>query len=485
MPRVDFGAWLPDQPAIGGPYLVDAKNVLPLAQGYGPLAGLTETTSALTAQCRGLFGARDDNQASRLYAGDSTKLYQLSGTTWQDYSRVGGYGPAVNATRWRFATYGDRLLACNGIDALQKLDMSSGASAFSNLAGTPGAPEYVASYAEFVFIAGGSLGSALLKWSGIGNSENWTAGTGMSDEQEFADGGRIVGLIPMRAALYVLQEQCIRRVVFVGGDVIMQIDKLVDGIGAVEPNSVSVYGQRCFFLAGDGWYQFDGVSEPAPIGNEKFDRWFLDDASRTYWYNMSAAIDPANKILMVAYTSSAATLPDSLLIYNYALGKAAYARQTSEIIGGAASLAISPDDLTTYVPDDHPEIGPDDPFWLGGALYLAAMTQAHKLASFSAANLEATLTSSLSMLFDGRRASIAWVKPVADTTAATVAAGYAVRPGDAATYVTTVAQQASGRCPQRGANGFYHAAKVTVPAGTTWTYARGVEFMPSAAMGVR
>jgi hypothetical protein len=60
-----------------------------------------------------------------------------------------------------------------------------------------------------------------------------------------------------------------------------------------------------------------------------------------------------------------------------------------------------------------------------------------------------------------------------------------VRPGDAIAFVSAVSQQASGRCPQRGANGFYHAAKVVIPAGETWTYARGIEFEPSAVRASR
>lgn len=486
MPVVDFGDWLPDLAPMGPPHLRDAKGCLPAADHYRPLPQLgSSATNALDARCRGVAPARDIDNAAHMYAADSAKLYELESTTWTDRSKVGGY-TAGTTTRFRFAAYGDRLIAVNGLEVPQYIDMSTAATAFADLAGSPGIAKFVAVYKEFVFL--GALGSSsfAIKWSALGNSEGWTPGTGQSDEQEFADGGAITGLIATKSALYVFQEKCVRRVYYVGGDAIMQIDKLFDNIGCIEPNSLVSYGQRCFFLDESGWYMWDFEGQPAPIGFEKFDRWFLDDSARGYWYSMSTAVDPKNRLFACAYASADAgsDSPDTILFFNYQLGKASYVREMTEILVPALALGVSLDDLTGNLDTDY-SISFDDPYWQGGAFYFAAFGTDHKLAAFSGDNHEATFETNEQMIFDGQRASIGSAKPIADTTAATVAAGSKVRPGDTITFQSAVSQQASGKCPQRGANGFYHAAKVVIPEASSWTFARGVDVTQAGARGVR
>lgn len=467
-------------------HLRNAQGCLPALDSYKPLPSLTVTTGAMGARCRGIFPARDIDNAAHMYAGDATKLYELEGSTWTDRSKTLGYTTATTTTRWRFAQYGDRILTTNGLDVIQYIDASTAATQFADLAGSPGTAKFISTYGEFVFL--GALGSSgmAIKWSALGNSEGWTPGTGQSDEQEFADGGNITGFATTKAALYVFQDKCIRRVYYVGGDVIFTIDKIVENIGCIEPNSLVQYGQHCFFLAEDGWYMWDFESQPVAIGNERFDKWFLDDSARDYWYSMSTAIDPKNRVFACGFADASAgsDTPTHILYFNYELNKATWAEVTHEILVPAIALGLSLDDLTGNLDTDY-SISFDDPYYQGGALYFGAVNTDHKLGSFSGANMEATFELSPSMLFDGQRASIQWAKPVADTTDATVAVGAKVRPGDAITYPSQVTQQASGRCPQRGANGFYHAAEMVIPAAATWTFARGVEFGGAGARGVR
>lgn len=487
MPALDFGPWEPDRSDIGPPsHLTVAKNCLPMSGHYHPLQALSATTDSLTARCIGFAAVRDIDNAAHMYAGDATKLYELEAGVWTDRSNVGGFTTATSTTRWRFATFGDRVLATNGLDDIQYIDASTAATTFADLAGSPGVAKFVATYGEFVFL--GALGSngMSIKWSAIGDSAGWTPGVNLSDEQEFADGGNITGFATTQAALYVFQEKCIRRVLFVGGDVIMQIDKLVEKIGCIEPNSLVQYGQRCFFLDEDGVCMWDFESQPISIGLEKFTQWWLDDSERTAWPYMSAAIDPRNQVLALGYvsTSNGGTVPDRILFFSYALGRGTYADVTHEILAPALALGVSLDDLTGNLDTDY-SISFDDPYYQGGSFYFGAFTSAHRLSSFTGDALEATFEMSEQMMFDGQRASIDWVKPVTDASGATSAAGAKVKPSDAITFQSQVSQQASGRCPQRGANGFYHAAKVVIPAAQAWTFARGVEFKASGSRGVR
>jgi hypothetical protein len=330
-----------------------------------------------------------------------------------------------------------------------------------------------------------STNGMLVKWSGFGDSEGWTPGTNQSDEQEIPDGGRITGM-GATDVLYLFQERAIRRIIYTGGAAIMDIQKISDTVGCIEPGSLVQYGKLFFFLAEDGWYQFDGVTL-TPIGTNTFDAWFNDDASSAYRYAMCAAVDPRKDIAVWSYCSNDASpgIPDSLLFFNWHSGRASYARIETEYLMNALTGGASRDDAAyaSLSADDaaFSAISSDDPFFFGGTFYMAAFDTAHKLASFTGDTLEATLETGSFPIMDGRRARVEWLKPIADTVAATMAGGAHVRPGDAITFATPVAQQTSGRCPQRGVNGFYCAAQMVIPAATDWTYASGLEFKANPA----
>ena len=471
---IPLGVWAPDLSTITSPYLRVAKGCLPLADGYEPFPALVTTSSALDATCLGGLSARDKDQAMHVYAGNSTKLYELEGLIFTDRSKVGGYGPAGDSTRWRFTTFGDRLLATNGLDAIQYIDMSTAATAFADLAGTPGTAQLIASFREFVVLGAlGSNGNAI-KWSGFDDSEEWTAGTNQSDEQEFADGGRLTGLAGLDV-LYIFQEKAIRRMQYVGGQTIMQIDKLVDGIGCVEPNSLVQWGSIFFFLSEDGYYMFDGQTA-TPIGAGVFDRWFLDNSQRAYWPKMSGAINPQRKVVAWAFASTGSGgTPDGILIYNWVFKRPTYIPVPAgiEFIMGGASLGISPDDLTTTDVDTM-TVSFDDPIWLGGTSYFAGFDATHKMGSFSGSSVEAIFETGQYRPNEKGRTSVAAFEPVTDATSVTVAGAGSNRPIESPTYRANVSMQKSGRCPQRRVNGNYIAARMVIAAADGWSYASGI-----------
>lgn len=478
---IPLGAWLPDRPPVREPHLRDASGVIPAAEGYEPFPGLTVTTDALTARCRGAVGARDIDQAAHIYAGDATKLYELEGSTWTDRSKVGGY-TAGDETRWRFIAYGDRLIATNGIEPPQYIEMSTAATAFADLPGSPGAAEFIASFKGFVVL--GSLASSAIKikWSGLEDSEQWTPGTNQSDEQEFPEGGRITGL-GAADVLYIFKEKAIIRGVYVGPPAIMQFDTIVTGIGVTEPGSLVQYGRMFWFQHEDGFYSFDG-EQCVPIGVEKFDQWFLEDSARAYTYNMDAAVDPLTKTVQWAYpsTSSGGGLPDTILIYNWAVGTPSYVRLQIECFVAALSLGISPDDLTS-TDVDALTVSFDDPSFLGGVFYKGAMDYSHRLCSFSGDAVAATLETGDFQINPQGRSLMRYATPIGDATDFTVKIGAKERQGDAFTWGSAVAQEASGRCPTR-ASGRFFRARLEAPSGSGWTHVNGVEF-DAAMAGVR
>lgn len=481
---IPFGAWQPDFPPIGNPHLVEATGCLPTIASYEPFRELAITTDALDAKCLGAVAARDIDQAAHMYAGNSTKLYELEAFSWTDRSKVGGYGPAGDSTRWRFATYGDRMVAVNGSDPPQYIDMSTAATAFDDLAGSPPSAQYIASFGSFLVLGSISGSSMSIKWCGFNDTENWTAGTGQSDEQEFAEGGRLTGLGGVDV-LYIFQERAIRRMNYVGGLTIMQIDKLAEGIGCIEPNSLVQFGNLFFFLSEDGFYKFDGVNI-VPIGTgadggAAFDQWFQENAARAYWPQMSSSINPNKKIVCWAFCSTGSGgSPDMILAYNWVSKRATVVPYMVEYLLGGTSLGISPDDLVSTDADTL-TVSVDDPIWLGGAYYFAAFDTDHAMGSFTGDTVEATFTTNQSRANLAGRATVMAFEPITDAASATVAGAASDAPSNSPTFLAAVSMQQSRRCPQRGVNGNYFAAKAVIPAGQTWTFADGVNVELKAA----
>jgi hypothetical protein len=81
MEVIPFAEWRPDMPALG-PFAREALNVIPGDDGYRPFNALATTSSALTARAQGAAWFRGTGGSVKMLAGDATKLYLLSGTTW-------------------------------------------------------------------------------------------------------------------------------------------------------------------------------------------------------------------------------------------------------------------------------------------------------------------------------------------------------------------------------------------------------------------
>jgi hypothetical protein len=474
---IPLGPWLPDRPSIREPHLRDAKGVIPAAEGYEPLASLTEQSNALAARCRGAVAARDIDGTVHIYAGTGTDLYELAtDASWTDRTRTsGGDYSATDTTRWFFATFKDRMVAANGSDVLQYIDMSTAATNFANLPNAPSAA-FVTSLGEFLFCANTGASAMQLKWSAISDSESWTPGTNQSDEVDFPDGGRITGLAATDV-LYVFQESAIRRVVYVGPPTVMNIDVIERGRGCVEPGSLAQLGRLFFYLSEDGFYMFNG-EQSQPIGAEQVDEWFKRDLSLSFRYRMSSAIDPVHKVVVWSYTSisSPSGQPDTLLLYNWVANRWAYARVDCEAILASLTLGYTLEGLDAVYPNlDAMPVSLDDPTLTGGALRFAAFSTVHKLAWFTGPTVEAELTTGDVQLAQSGRALLKSVYPACDASGCTVAVSARQAPSDAVMFGAANTKQASGRVPLR-ASGRWFRARIGVPAGTSWTHCNALEW---------
>ena len=171
MPLLEFGAWQPDVTDYEGPNVYNIQNVLPRGDGYGPFPDFSSFTQALPGVCRGAFYALKSDGSVEIFAGTSTKLYQLNNTTfgWTDVSLSGGsYSALSSNANWQFAQTGNFVFATQANAVLQVFDMSS-ATTFVNALGSPPQAAYISVVGRFLVLSGLLANPYRIQWSGLNN----------------------------------------------------------------------------------------------------------------------------------------------------------------------------------------------------------------------------------------------------------------------------------------------------------------------------
>lgn len=491
---IPFAAWLPDQPAFQTNALRDAKNVIPSPNGYRPFPGFANVASAITARAQGAISVRGQTDgAVYTFCGDATKLYRLAsnGLSWSDVTRSSGvaYATAVDG-KWSFAQFGDFVIATNGVDAVQYFELGT-STKFEPLAGSPPISAIAGVIRGFSILAKVSTQQNRIKWSAIEDPEDWaTSALTLSDAQDFPEGGAIVGFVGGEYGL-VFQEKAIQRMSFEGPPTVFRFDKISSFLGCREGGSIANFENMTFFLSDQGFYMIHGGSEVVPIGDEKVDRWLESNLDASYIYRMSAAIDPINKLYIVGFPNSSASsgTPNTLLIYHWPSSQWSYASVDHEILFSAATQAVYTIDGMDAVAAtiDALTFPVDSRFWTGtGRLLLSSFDASHRHGYFSGNPLEATIETGDEQITPGRRTLLRSVRPMVEGSSVTpsLSVGWRNQLQDAVTYASPVAVNANGLCPVR-INARYHRAKITIPAASEWTFARGLEDLKFSAMGGR
>lgn len=450
---IQFGEWLPDQPDLGNA-CITARNVYPSANGYRPFQGASSISDALLSTCVGNISFRRTSGALETFAGTSTRLYRLNGTTWDDVSGT-TYSPSAF---WRFAVYGDRLIATNGVDNPQAFDLATD-SAFADL---PNAPKHkfpivVRDVLVALDLTDGS--DYQVKWSAVNDSETWTTASG-GGAQVLPDGGPVVGGTGGEYGT-ILQEQGLTRMDFVGGDLRFTFDKLEGAVGCIAKNSIVQYKGRTFFLSDDGFQVFDGA-ETVNLSNEKCTRTFFSELSAAEalvtdeaeevvtstgetitvgaLQAVDGALDQRNSCIVWKYPTSTTT---KLIIYNYALNR------------WADSDAVIDQIITLYR--------------VGGPV-LAGIDANNTLASFSGSDLTAVVSTGFIQINKMGGATVNLVRGLVDS-AHDIVVGRKTDLAD--TEVTaTGSSNANGKVSLR-ATGRYHRFQVSPTA--TFTELTGVD----------
>lgn len=418
---IPFGEWLPDQPTFGLQGSTVVTNALPDANAYRSMPSLVPFTNALGGRALGGIFATDAAGNNYNYVGDASAIYSLTQQSFSTATRtVGGAYTTLGDDLWEFANWGNTVIGVNGwTDPPQQISL--GAANFADMSVGVKA-RHIAVINNFVVLGNVSDSAAntyRVRWSALNNPASFTADAAtLADYQDLpSEGGPVQRLIPGEGGGYVFQKRRITRMAFVGSPLVFSFTPVQDKIGAFAPAAVANYQNLIFFLSEDGFYAFDGSSEPFGIGRGKVDQFFRDDLHPNYTQRVIAAIDPTNKLVMWAYASNDSPQgnADKLIVYSWAYKKwSLISGLNVEYVLASVSTGYTLDGLDAITTNlDALPASLDSLQWTGGQIILSAYDSNHKLGRFNGSAMPATVTTGEFQLFEDQRTMLTQVRPIA------------------------------------------------------------------------
>ena len=247
--------------------------------------------------------------------------------------------------RWQFIQFGNYAIATNGSEKVQYYDVNA-SSYFGDLATTAPVAKFVTVVRDFVVCAniGAGTNPTRVNWSDINDPTDWTAGAAsQSDFQDLPDGGDITQIVGGEFGIVFL-EKAIVRMSYIGSPLFFQFDTISRNVGCIEGGSVAQYSGVTYFLADDGFYSCNG-QQVTPIGAEKIDRFFFNNANIGDIDSISSSIDPERNLVIWNYTNVSGAR--ELLIYNFQTQKWCSADTDVDYLGTLATTGTSLEGIDT------------------------------------------------------------------------------------------------------------------------------------------
>lgn len=489
---IEFGQYLPDLPDYENPGCTVAKNVIPHAKGYRSFPSATVYSDALTDRALGAIVAKNITGTVYHYAADKTKLYVLSGTSWQDVSRATGY--SVNTDeQWSFMQYSNRLYAANFYDETQF--MTLGDSTFAD--STAPRCRYMGNIFNFLVCANtyDSTDGAVpnrVWWSAIDDPTNWpdprtdaaTAASVQSGLQDLGSGGTIQGIVSGEYGV-ILQEKAIWRMQYEDPPIVFGFYQIENSKGTFAPKSIASWGSLVFYLSEDGFYMFDGQMSH-PIGHNRVDNTLFSEIDRDYFYKISATVDPEEQTVMwaVPVTGHTDGWPNKIYLYNWKSDRWAFIDDTADILVSAATPTTTLEELDALFPSGVETVTPsfDSPRWSRGAPRLSAIKSDKKLHNYIGTAMASTIETSEYGLNKNRRTSVQRVKPIVDGGTTTVAVGTRNALSDTVAWGSDISLNTQGESLHRN-SAFYHRFRIKTTGG--FNHSQGVDLVEAQDGGKR
>lgn len=471
---LQFGEWRPDRAPHMSPDLVEASNVLPLAGAYAPFPAHTQVAgTALPEAAKGFFPTLLTDGTPVIYAATRGKVYRITnGATSVAYD-----ASPLRATRWWFAQVGGKL--CAGCEGLAPVGGSLGGT-LTPLGGTPPSAAVGAVVNRDYLVLGNLRNDGVdgavenrVRWSGISNPDTWgtNVGTGADFEDMLEEGGPVIQ-ITGRSVGTVFQRRAITRMQYTGNpSTVFAFTTVEIGRGAVSAGAVCDVGALVFYRADDGFFAWDGT-QSMPIGTDRVDDWFANNADPSKLDLMRSGYDPLHRCVMWAFVENGQTANSAIIVYSLADQKWTLVRIAMQDISASASLPTTLESMPT---PDTATISWDDGIYAGKRPVLAGINSTNTYGTFSGTALASTIVTGDLQASPGQRSFVAGVRPLIDAAGVTVAVGEREQATkDTVVWNPATALGVSGVCPQRFDGRFLRYRQLTV-AGETWTRSSGLE----------
>ena len=364
--------FLPDAPATAPGVMTDCTNLIPTENGMkaAPSAAVPSGIAVLPAACIGAVTISKLDDTRRVFAGTTTKLYELSGASWTDVA-AGTYTGGVD-TRWSFAQFGNATLASNLADVIQRSNVSG---AFAAIAGAP--------RAKIIFAVGSQV-MALNTNDGAVKQNGWHCSASFNDTDwvpnvsTLCASGQLVdapgqitagGRLGEYAVAY--KERALHIGQFVGAPSVWDW-RAIAGAGCVGQDAWCDLDGAHFFVGPDALWIFDG-SRPQQLGAGQVRQWFFDASNPNLRSKIQCVYDRQNGRVWTFYASKNSSTLDKALVYHVpskkwglvdiAIEAAMNYTAQGTTIDGLSAVAATIDNLESYSFDSQ--------YWLTGGRALS------------------------------------------------------------------------------------------------------------------
>lgn len=392
---VPFAEWAPDRSNQSG-YAQEAKGVISLGGHYAPHQDLTpyKAGAALAGTCIGARGFWDSSSVVHIFMGDEFDLYKTVIRQPTVVSKSGGYSASL-ADGWQFEQFNDTIVAVNANVTPQKYVLGT-SSVFEDLGGSPPTARTVFRVGDQLCLANGRT----LSVSGFNNPELWDYATATQGVQVDLDqrGGNIQTGVGGEVGL-IFMERAVVRMTYVGPPTIFQLDTIEWKHGGISREGVSQYGRNTFYVSETGFLVNDTMSS-TPIGQNRVDKWFVDNLNYSARHKVTSAIDFANKLWKVSFPTSGSAHADHMLIYSIADNRWTHDDIDTQMLFEMPREGVSFDDddavfaLEGTTNADEIDTALDDPQWSETRIQVAAVDNSGVLSTFEGSNRAATITTS-------------------------------------------------------------------------------------------
>lgn len=485
-PLIRIGEWLPDQPDNNNPGSPNINNVICQGDDYIPFKNFNDSSNAVSTGDR-VFGAYSIiNSGGNVFnfAGDQNELYRLSGSSWVNVSKSSTATNTYNTAsdgQWRFTSYGDRVIATNLADDIQSF-VTGTSTGFSDLSTAAPKAKDAAVLNNFLVVVhtdDGTIRPNRVQWSALDDPTNWsTAASTLSDYQDLQEaGGFNQRIVTTQNYGVIVRERSLVRMEFIGSPGIFQFTTAEENRGTKALNSVVSDGTYVYYLDENGFFLFDGTRS-TPIGNNKVDKYFLNNIDENLLYRIKGAINPVEKYISWAYpvNDNSETLT-KLINYHWPENRWSQADVNLDNIETMFTSGLTLEQLSLeYSNIETVPFSFDSRVWSGGKATLAGFSTSHKLGFFEGTNKKAVLESGEAKLNISGRARVSSILPVTDSTGITARVKSRKNQNSSLTNSSSATYNTATNEIPFNVDNVYHRVEMCIAENSTWDIIQGFHF---------